>query len=193
MIGYLEGKIIETKDKFVVINTGGVGYKVFATTETLSNCPENESVSLKIYTAVRENSIDLYGFLTNEEKDFFELLLNVSGVGPKSALSILGLAPTETLRRAIASGDIGYLNKVSGIGKKTAEKIIVELRDKLHAFKDESGKLGLSSDEGDIIEALKSLGYTQNQAREAMKKVDSKTEGANARIKEALRILATRN
>lgn len=193
MIGYLEGIVKEKNDKFIIVLTGGVGYKVFGTLNTISLCQEEKPVSLNVYTVVRENSIDLYGFLSNEEKDFFELLLDVSGVGPRSALSILGLANTETLGRAIASGDVGYLNKVSGIGKKTAEKIVVELRDKLKSYKNGNGQLGLSGDESDIIEALKSLGYSQNQARESLMKVSQEIKGTNARIKEALRILSTRN
>jgi holliday junction DNA helicase RuvA len=192
MIGYLEGKIIDKSDRYIILNVGGVGYKVFVTPDTLSACLEQKEISLKVYTAVRENAIDLYGFLSAEEKSFFELLLDVSGVGPKSALSILGLASTDALKRAIASGDLNYLNKVSGIGRKTAEKIIVELRDKLKIYKSEEGQLGLDRDENDIIEALKSLGYTQNQARDALKKVPSSIEGTNARIKEALKILSNR-
>jgi Holliday junction DNA helicase RuvA len=138
--------------------------------------------------AVRENSLDLYGFVTTEEMDFFTLLLDVSGIGPKSALSILIVAPLDTLKKAIATGDTSYLNKVSGIGKKTAEKIVIELRDKLHAFKHEGSASELRG-ESDVVEALKSLGYSQNEARDVLKQVPATIEGTNARIKEALKIL----
>ncbi len=189
MIAYLEGTIIEKNDKFLVIKASSVGYKIYTTVDTLSKCELGQDSSLWIYTAVRENSIDLYGFVSTEEMSFFELLLDVSGIGPKSALSIIALASVDTLKRAIATGDTGYLNKVSGIGKKTAEKIILELRDKLHAHKGEGGRSVALRSESDIVEALKSLGYSQSEAREALKEVPSDIEGTNARIKEALKIL----
>ena len=190
MIAYLEGEIIYSTDKFIIINTGNVGYRVSVTPETILSCEKGRKISLFIYTAVRENSIDLFGFLAAEELSFFELLLDVSGIGPRSALSIIGLAPIETVKSAIATGDVAYLNKVSGIGKKTAEKIIIELRDKLQNYKNVDGTSSTLREEGDILEALKSLGYSQNEARDALKQVSHTTEGTNARIKEALRILS---
>ena len=188
MIAHIKGNIIHIADKFVIIEANGIGYKVFLPADTILRCKEEEEKSFWTYLAVRENSLDLYGFETKEENSFFELLLDVSGIGPKSALSILNVAPVETLKRAIATGDTSYLNKVSGIGKKTAEKIIIELRDKLQSYKNEDGVKSLR-DEGDIIEALKALGYSQSEAREALKKVGVEKEGTNAKIKEALRIL----
>jgi Holliday junction DNA helicase RuvA len=118
-----------------------------------------------------------------EELHFFEMLLNVSGIGPKGALSILGIASLSTLRRAISTGDTAYLTKVSGIGRKTAEKIVIELRDKVGEEKE-----GSLQGELDALEALKSLGYSQNEARDALKKVppDANT---NTKIREALKIL----
>jgi len=190
MIAYLEGKIIYNTEKFLIINTGNIGYKVSVTPDTISSYPEGSEASLFIYTAVRENSIDLFGFSSPEELSFFELLLDVSGIGPRSALGIIALAPIDTIKRAIATGDVGYLNKVSGIGKKTAEKIIIELRDKLQNYKEAIGTPSALREEGDILEALKSLGYSQNEARDAMKQVTGNFEGTNARIKEALRILS---
>lgn len=192
MIAYLEGKIIYNTEKFIIINTGNVGYKVSATSETIASYPEGSDASLFIYTAVRENSIDLFGFKNAEELSFFELLLDVSGIGPRSALGIIALAPIETIKRAIATGDVSYLNKVSGIGKKTAEKIIIELRDKLVHYKESSDTPSALREEGDILEALKSLGYSQNEARDAMKQVSPTFDSTNSRIKEALRILSNR-
>ncbi len=192
MIARLEGIIVHTAEKFIIIDVSGVGYKLYVTTETLSATKLGDHTSFWVYTAVRENSIDLYGFKNTNEMSFFELLLDVSGIGPRSALSILVIAPIDTLKRAIAIGDTGYLNKVSGIGKKTAEKIIVELRDKLQDYKSDDNTPGLLRDESDIIEALKSLGYSQNEARDALKKVPATTVGTNARIKEALQVLGKR-
>ena len=188
MIARLEGIIIYKDEKSLIIDVSGVGYKLSVTTENIENTILGEHTSFWVYTAVRENSIDLYGFKNTNELSFFELLLSVSGIGPRSALSILSIASIDTLKRAIATGDTSYLNKVSGIGKKTAEKIVVELRDKLSAYKDENG-VGLLKDESDILEALKSLGYSQNEARDALKEVHPEIIGTNARIKEALRIL----
>ena len=192
MIAYLHGEIIYGTDKFIIINTGNIGYKVNITPEAILDCKPGSEVSLFIYTAVRENSIDLYGFQNTEELSFFELLLEVSGIGPRSALAIIALAPIGTIKRAIATGDVSYLNKVSGIGKKTAEKIIIELRDKLQNYKNDDNTSSTLREEGDILEALKALGYSQNEAREALKQVPISTEGTNARIKEALRLLSNR-
>jgi Holliday junction DNA helicase RuvA len=192
MIAYLEGTIIHINEKFFIINTNGTGYKVFVTGDTIASQKLNNKVTFWIYTAVRENSIDLYGFNNTDELSFFELLLDVSGIGPKSALSILGISSIDTLRKAIATGDTSYLNKVSGIGKKTAEKIVIELRDKLIIFKGENGEPNGLRDEGDVIEALKALGYSQNEAREAVKQLDPEIVGTNEKIKHALKILGNR-
>lgn len=192
MIAYLKGEIIHITDKFIILNTGNVGYRVLVTPETILLCEENKEIALFIHTAVRENSIDLFGFINIEELSFFELLLEVSGIGPRSALSIIGLAPIETVKSAIATGDVSYLNKVSGIGKKTAEKIIIDLRDKLQNYKNVDGTSSTLREEGDILEALKTLGYSQNEARDALKQVPSSLEGTNARIKEALKLLGKR-
>ena len=137
---------------------------------------------------MREDILDLYGFLERQELEFFEMLINVSGIGPKGALSILGIASIDTLKRAIGTGDTSYLTKISGIGKKTAEKIVIELRDKIaYKMKDEKGGVSLQG-ELDALEALKSLGYSQNQAREALKKVPTELD-TNKKIREALKIL----
>ena len=192
MIARIEGIIIHIDDKFLIVDVSGVGYKLYITTDNITSSGLGDHASFWVHTAVRENSIDLYGFKNINEMSFFELLLDVSGIGPRSALSILTIAPIDTLKRAIAMGDTGYLNKVSGIGKKTAEKIIIELRDKLQIYKNDDDTPGLLRDESDIIEALKSLGYSQNEARDALKKVTPDTIGMNARIKEALKILGKR-
>lgn len=190
MIAHLEGKIIHKNEKFLIIDVGGVGYKVFTTLENINSANLLQNGEFWTYTAVRENAIDIYGFKDLEEMSFFELLLDVSGIGPKSALSIISVASIDTLKKAIATGDTGYLNKVSGIGRKTAEKIVLELKDKLHAhIKDSDGGTSGLRGESDVLEALKTLGYTQTEARDALKQVGGNIEGTNARIKEALKIL----
>jgi Holliday junction DNA helicase RuvA len=192
MIARLEGIISHIDNKFLIIDVSGVGYKLHIASDSLSSSKLGDHTSFWVHTSVRENSIDLFGFKSINEMSFFELLLDVSGIGPRSALSILAIAPIDTLKRAIATGDTGYLNKVSGIGKKTAEKIIVELRDKLQDYKSDDATPSLLRDESDIVEALKSLGYSQNEARDALKQVPPTTIGTNARIKEALQVLGKR-
>jgi len=188
MIGSIKGKIILKTNKFLIVETAGVGYKINVSPDTLSKLKEiNENILLWIHTHVREDTLDLYGFLDQQELEFFEMLINVSGIGPKGALSILGIASIETLKKAIGTGDIAYLTKISGIGKKTAEKIIIELRDKII-----TSKTGTSlQEELDVLEALKSLGYSQGEAREVLKKVSPNTD-TNTKIREALKILSNK-
>jgi Holliday junction DNA helicase RuvA len=179
MIGYLKGAVIREDIKSVVVLVGSLGYKVF----TNSPVKKNESVEFWTYLAVRENALDLYGFRNKEELDFFELLITVSGIGPKSALAILSVATLPNLRHAISTGDTTHLVKVSGVGKKSAEKIVLELKDKI-----EGGNVNMH--EGDILalDALKSLGYGEREARDALKKVEGKD--AEEKIKKAIKLLS---
>ena len=150
MIGSIKGKIILKTEKFLVVETAGVGYKVNVSPDTLSKIAprpssgqnETPEVSFWIHTHMREDILDLYGFLERQELEFFEMLINVSGIGPKGALAILGVTSIETLRKAISTGDTAYLTKISGIGKKTAEKIVIELRDKIGEEKSGSSLQG---------------------------------------------------
>lgn len=196
MIGSIKGKIILKTEKFLIVETSGVGYKISVSPDTLSKTKKTgEEVILWTHTHVREDSLNLYGFLDYSELEFFEMLISVSGIGPKGALTILGVSSIETLRKAISTSDTSYLTKISGIGKKTAEKIVIELRDKIAGdMKNEKGNNSLQSDL-DSLEALKSLGYSQNEAREALKKVADTTPdiNTNAKIREALKILGGRN
>src|SRR3989338_2281011 len=118
MIGYLDGTVSAVRPGFVILLSGGVGYKVFATREVLAGLRGKERAALWTHLAVREDVLDLYGFTDEEHLRFFELLLTVGGIGPKSALAILDIAEVEALRNAIAGGNDSYLTKVSGIGKK---------------------------------------------------------------------------
>jgi Holliday junction DNA helicase RuvA len=189
MIAEIEGKLSGKTDKYLIVNVGGVGYQIYVSTDVLARTPNiGESIRLSTYMSVRENAMDLFGFETIDEKHFFELLLTVSGIGPRSALSILSIAPMETIKKAIGSGDTSYLTKVSGIGRKTAEKIVVELKDKLASLghTDDAGRL---RGETDVLQALQSLGYSLQDARDAVKQIPDSVIGTNARIKEALKNL----
>ncbi len=185
MIGYLKGEIIDQDLKNVILDVSGVGYKIFTNISTLDK--NKKSVEFWVYTAVRENSIDLYGFPTKEELNFFELLITVSGIGPKSALGILSVSSLHNLRHAISTGDTSLLTKVSGIGRKNAEKIVVELRDKIDKVVNELSESGAT--DLDALEALKALGFAERDARESLKKItDSKDTGD--KVKKALKILS---
>lgn len=185
MIGHLTGTIIHRDLKSLILDVGGVGYKIHTNTATLGD--DRTAASFWTYLAVRENALDLYGFPTKIELEFFELLLSVSGIGPKSALGILSLASVTELRRAIQSGDTSHLTRVSGIGKKNAEKIVLELKDKIDDVSDVGSEH--TTRDIDVIEALTALGYSERDAREALKKVTA-TDSIDAKIKQALKLLS---
>lgn len=187
MIALLRGKIELKTEKFIILDVNGVGYKIFSTLSTLKSLKDNgKEAKFFIHLYPRENLLDLYGFLTYEEVEFFEILISVSGIGPKAALSVMMLESVKTLKQAIASGQKTLLTKVSGIGSKTAERIILELRNKVFAPVEDIKQLNSDSE---AIDALVSLGYASNNAREALKQVSEKTKRVEDRIKEALKIL----
>jgi len=184
MIAHISGSVLAVNDKYLVIQTGGIGYRVFATAETLLKNQHVTEIALWTTHIVREDSEDLYGFETTADQDLFELLLNVSGIGPRSALGVMNVATLGTISRAVSNNDVGYLTKISGIGKKTAEKIILELRDKLPAIIETE----LDSSSHDVIDALIALGYTESKARETLHALDTNSD-TQTKIREALRIL----
>lgn len=193
MISKITGKITHSDINFVVIDVGGVGYKVFVCEETLDQIRKigNETekdINLWTHLAVRENSMDLYGFETKENLELFEMLISVSGIGPKSGLNILNIASPDSLRSAVISGDTQYLTKVSGIGKKNAQKIILELKDKLGEA--ETGGFEKIKEETEAVEALKSLGYSSRESREALRQVQE-AGTTQEKIREALKILGS--
>lgn len=198
MIGKLEGTFGgTTPDGAALIEVNGVGYSVrvpLAALQELRARPPaggQKTLSLFIHTAVREDAIDLYGFKTQEELGFFKQLMGVKGVGPKTALGILNVADVKTLTRSIVRGDAAALTKVFGIGKKSAERIVVELRDKLAAAAGDSGAAHVDSDDGDVIEALIALGYSAQESRQALKGVPAAVEGVRERLAAALKNLGS--
>lgn len=187
MIAQLEGKIAGIRGNAVILMVGGVGYQVAVSAYTLGKLAGREQVMLHIHTHVREDSLALYGFLDEEELSMFELLISVSGIGPKVGLSLLSIADVKTIRLAIVNKDPNILTRVSGVGKKTAEKLIVELQNKVTAVAgDEDGDAASSQD---ALEALASLGYSITEAREALKMVPAEVKDVSARIKAALKNL----
>ncbi|MFA5736647.1 MAG: Holliday junction branch migration protein RuvA [Candidatus Paceibacterota bacterium] len=188
MIGQLKGDISYKDERFVILNVGGVGYKIFLTPETTQNLSEGKTASFWTHLVVREEVLDLYGFLTKTELDFFGLLIGISGVGPKSALSILSLAPPETLKKAVSAGDSSYLTQVSGIGRKIAEKIILELKDKIIALVGENPQDDLTQ-ETEALQALEMLGYSPREAREALRQIPTEITSTEDKVKSALKNL----
>lgn len=170
----------------LVITCGGLGYSVWTTEESQKKIALNSAIILWTHHAIREDSQDLYGFLSKEELAFFELLITVSGIGPKTALALLNTATGETIRKGVLSGDPAYLSKISGIGKKSAEKIVFELSGKIAAIEGE--EFGGQTEDDDTADALKALGYHEKDVREVLKKIGM--EGtAQHRIKKALSVL----
>ncbi|MBX4198809.1 Holliday junction branch migration protein RuvA [Candidatus Parcubacteria bacterium] len=188
MIGTISGTVRHKDLHTIIVDVGGVGYKVFSTTDTALEATENGPIFLWTYLSVKENALDLFGFLDKDNLDVFELLIGISGIGPKTALSILNVATPAMLRQAVASDDTTYLTKVSGIGRKNAEKIVLELRDKLVTTV--SDKRGDMRAEGDVMEALLSLGYDERDVRGVLKKIPKDLEKTSERVKAALKLLS---
>jgi holliday junction DNA helicase RuvA len=189
MISQLKGIITHKELLYVILDVSGVGYKVHVSPETSEGLSVGEDAHLWTHLAVRENALDLYGFIEKEGVDFFEMLISISGIGPKSAMSILSITSVQNLASAISSGDTAYLTKVSGIGKKNANKIVLELQDKL-GVSDSVGSHQIK-EESEAIEALKTLGYSTKEARDALKRVDPDLTTTQEKIKSALKNLGT--
>jgi Holliday junction DNA helicase RuvA len=188
MISHLTGKILFSNDRSVVLGAGGVGYKIFTTPENTRRAEKNGGeTSFHTHLAVRENALDLYGFLERQELEFFELLITVSGIGPKTALGIMSVAPMDVILTAISKNDAGYLTKTSGVGTKNAQKIVLELKGKIDGFA--FSKEDQTPEETDAVDALQALGYTLKESREALKHIKSKDGTSSQQIREALKIL----
>lgn len=186
MISQLEGIIKFKTDKFVVIDVSGVGYQIFVGFETLKSLKSEQKALLWTHLNVRENALDLYGFLNYAELEFFRQLIQISGIGPKNALSVLDVAPLDVLRRAISSGEKTYLTKVSGIGQRLAEKIVIELKDKLGSVGAEHNQESFKEEE-EALEALRSLGYSLSESRKAIRDLPEGVVGVESIVKKALK------
>lgn len=199
MIALIRGELIYKSFEHVIIDVGGVGYRVVIPLSTFYSVPEHGEVRLHIYTHVREDAIQLFGFLTPDEKNLFILLLSVSGVGPKLALNILSHAGPAALRDAITRGDAKRLSALPGIGKKTAERLVLELNDKIRKLDPVSGPapvsphppaLSASGMLDDALSALINLGYKEAQARKALDSLEiSPATQLEEVLKGALKIL----
>ncbi|MDO9509726.1 MAG: Holliday junction branch migration protein RuvA [Candidatus Magasanikbacteria bacterium] len=190
MISLIKGKIINNDgEKITVLTAGGVGYDIAVNINGTSFFKVGEETEILTYLVVRETTMELFGFKNKEEKSLFEKFLLVSGVGPKTALHLLSLGTISEISSAIARSDVAYLTKVSGMGKKTAERLIVELKNKVGANPELNLGEGFSNEVGDVIEGLMALGYSGSQARETMQKLQGDDKTSEQLMKEALKML----
>jgi Holliday junction DNA helicase RuvA len=189
MIGQLRGRLTDKRPNQVLVDVGGVGYIVMVPLSTYATLGElHTEVTLLIHTHVREDALSLYGFLSSREKHFFEMLLSASGVGPTLALKILSGMSVEELVPAIRGSDLARLTKIPGVGRKTAERIVVELRDKLDAVTVEVERPAASSPAGveaDVVSALVNLGYEARAAESAV--TDARRENGSGNFEKLLR------
>ncbi|BCR04190.1 Holliday junction ATP-dependent DNA helicase RuvA [Desulfuromonas versatilis] len=199
MIALLTGEIAYKSIDHLIVDVGGVGYRVVIPLSTFYSLPETGKVRLHVHTHVKEDAIQLFGFLTPGEKEMFGLLIGVSGVGPKLAVNILSNIPSDELMAALAEGNIKRLSAIPGIGKKTAERLVLELKEKI-------GKLGLAPSAGarkaapaqapanaldDTLSALLNLGYKENQAKKVLEAMEIPADTPVEEIlKGALKVLA---
>ena len=206
MFYYVSGKLAHLDMGTAVVDAGGVGYKFTISESTYSQMPphrsveERPNVTLYSYMAVREDGIELFGFATEDELDAFKMLITVSGVGPKAAISILSLLSPQKLAVAICTDDKKTISKANGVGPKTAARIVLELKDKLkkqtvlddsaaEADSDYSDVLGASDKIADAVSALCVLGYSKNEAQAAIRKINTTELQVDDIIKEALKKL----
>ena len=198
MYAYIKGTVADKGQNEVVIDAGGVGYLLSCSMTTLQEVPPvGESMKMHTYLSVREDAMELFGFATREEKNMFTRLLSVSGIGPKVALSILGSMPLRDLTLAIVTGDITTLSRAPGVGKKTAQRLALELKEKV----DQSDLENIPASTGtytpvqedaatEALAALQALGYTPAEAAKAISQVRGQSDSANELVRLALRSMA---
>jgi len=185
MIAQLTGTILGIRKDAILLDVSGVGYRIFSTSYTLGKAASMERATFHIHTYVREDTLALYGFLDEAELTMFELLIGVSGIGPKAALAILSIADPIAIQTAILNEDASILTRVSGVGKKTAQRVVLELKNKVADIG--SAAKAQSSLDTDAIEALMAMGYSISDARDALKGVDKSITDPGERVKLALK------
>lgn len=183
MIAYVKGRVKNITDECVILENAGIGYEIFLSEKLLAKSEQDEEAEFYVHDYLRENARELYGFASIEDLRLFRRLLSISGVGPRMAQGVISLGSLENLVKNIEKGNVDYISQVSGVGKKTAQKIIIELK----------GRLDLAAEGGEdeeVVQALKNLGCTTQQAREAVKRVSPETKETGERLREALRYLS---
>ena len=190
MISYLKGTILNKNIKSITLLVNQIGYRVFITQPLLQKIKVEKEIELYTYLRHKEDSMDLYGFKTKEELGFFELLLTISGVGPKSALGVLEVATLSSIKKAILRDDPSILYKVSGVGKKTAERIVVELKNKLDSLPVGEKEISLDDSDTEAFDALAGLGYSDHDIRPTLKQIPEDITQTEEKIKKALKFLS---
>lgn len=185
MIASLRGIVLDITPTSVLIEAAGVGYRVYATPAALGGMRKREEAFLYTYDLIREDVRDLYGFLSQDELRLFERMIAISGVGPKVALAMLSMGSADSLKRAIMAGDLATLTSIPGVGRKIAQKIVLELKGQIV----EEGEM--TGPDREVIDALVSLGYSASQARQALKGVSRDVTDVSDRVREALRRLSS--
>jgi len=193
VIAYLRGRLLSSSGDVVVIETGGVGFRVQVTAKVRENLPRvGQMVELYTYMNVRENDISLCGFATEEEQSLFRTLLGVSGVGPRTALAMLSAFSPDNLRNAISAGDIAALSHTPGVGRRTAERLVLDLKGRLGPVPAAAVQGAGGPQDDEVIAALMALGYSQQEAVAAVVAVPADVQGLDNRILQALRGLSSR-
>ncbi|KKT06593.1 MAG: Holliday junction ATP-dependent DNA helicase RuvA [Parcubacteria group bacterium GW2011_GWA2_43_17] len=192
MIAYLIGKVLIKKTKYLILLTNNTGYQVFVNEKTLTALTENQEAALHIHHHVKEDAEELYGFLNLPELELFKNLIAISGVGPKSALGVMAHSSVEDIIGAILSEDPALLRTVSGIGPKTAERIVVELKSKIGSlYKDSKDSwIQAAPKDVEVIEALLGLGYSRKEVMDVVRQIPDKLTETSDKIKGALKLLA---
>ena len=191
MLSYLKGTILAKKERYVVLVVNGeTGYRVYTTAQLIERLNVGNVAAFHIYTHLRDDAIELFGFTELAELDFFEQLIGISGVGPRIALGVLSVAPLADIKKAVIHGDPALLQRVTSIGKKTAERIIVELKEKITVSAQEEKATMSITENIQLMEALQSLGYKENEIRRALRQIPSEIKELSDKIKEALKILS---
>lgn len=190
MIGSLSGRVTHVGADYLLLEIGGIGYRVAVPPRILTGMGVGSELRLLTHHLVREDQQALFGFRDPEELGFFELLLTVTGIGPRLALAIVGAHPVTKLQLAILTDDLDMLTSISGVGRKSAQRIVLELKEKMRSAGAGAGAVAPSGD-SDVVGALQALGYSAQEAREAAQAVTG-TDGLESRIKAALQELATR-
>ena len=185
MIGYLTGKIISAKPTLILLDVNGVGYEIRISINTFERISGKETISLFIHTHVKEDAITLFGFYSEAEKEMFELLISISGVGPKSALSLLSGISTDDLKQAIITSNVERMIAVPGIGRKTAERLILELKNKVRDIKEEGLTPTKPSLQKEAVAALTTLGYNLASSEKVVNKILS--ELPNSSLEELIK------
>jgi len=188
MIASISGKINKLNGNILIVEAGGIGYRVFVPVNYADNLKLGEIIKLHTHQHIREDILDLFGFLTEAELTFFEKLISVSSVGPKSALAVMSIAQVADLEKAILQEDLDFLTSISGVGKKTAQRIVLELKGKIV----DQGDSSLSSGDKEVMEGLVNLGYTVKEVKEVINKIPKDTKGTAERIKTALKIIGSK-